>query len=782
MIGRLVRMIGWRTLANLSLLLAVLGSLGWGLSTATRGLERSLIWAIILPGLILAIIFARTNISAGKSVFAMWLIGIAGLVFHFAGLAAPLWAMLRASGTIPDVLLTRHSWPDLAPLALTWHQFVGQLNALLTRLGVWLAALVQGSPGIDPLISTLLWSLILWLITTWAGWAIYRLRRPLPAIAPAGIVLAGALNYTQGEAILLVPLLAATLLLMALSRYEAEEQYWVRNRIDYAEDIRLDMILVIPLLVIGVTVIAAFTPSITVKQIVKIIQQVAEPIQPQVESMAESLGLEQPPAQPDALGTLRSPGLPRQHLLGSGPELSQQVVMVVQTGELPPVSTLEMLPNPPAHYYWRSLTYDIYTGRGWRTSTTESIQYKAGQPALVDISTENPSIRLVEQKVYFSQDSLGVLFATGLLVSADVDFEISWRVPAGDSADAFGASIQANSYTATSLLTLPGVNQMRVAKPVYPDWVINRYLNLPDNLPQRVRELAFDLSRSQTTPYDQALAIETYLRSYPYNLDVPTPPPTQDVADYFLFDLKQGYCDYYATAMVVLSRAAGLPARLVSGYASGSYDAPNARYVVTADNAHSWVEIYFSGIGWVEFEPTGGLPAILRREDVSEPGLSFPEPKPVRQDNLYTWLKGTSWISWSLGAGGFVILCLATVIFIDAWRWHKLPASVMLARMYQNLNEQGKHLAIAQQSGDTPFEYANRLEEKFVHLTQSGGYGKVFSAAPAEINLLVQYYTRDTYSPHPISSKEHKLAVNAWKNLRWRFLISRLTRTKRLNK
>ncbi len=779
MIARLMRLIGWRRLANLLLLLAVLGSLSWGLSAAIKGFDHSLTTAIILLGLFLAMVLAQSHGSGNRAMLILFLSGPIGLVIYFAGLVNPWWAILRSYGSIPDGLLTLHTWPDLSPLALAWHQLTGQLSALLTRIAAWSTALIQGNHGVDPLITSLLWSLAVWMITTWAGWAIFRLRRPLPAIAPAGILLAGVLNVTQGRAILLAPLVAATLLLMALSRYEVEEQYWVRNRIDYAEDIRLDMITVIPLLVIGLTVMAAITPSISVKQIAKFIREVAQPYQQEAESMAESLGLEQPPAIPSALGSLRSPGLPRQHLLGSGPELSQQVVMVVQTGDLPPVSTLELLPHPPGQYYWRSLTYDIYSGRGWSTSTTEAIQYKAGQPAVVDISTENPSIRMVEQAVYFSQDSPGVLFATGLLVTADIDFEVAWRAPAKEIADAFGVAIQANSYTATSLLTTASAAQLRSAAPVYPDWVLARYLTLPDSLPQRVRALAFDLTRGQTTPYDQALAIETHLRSYPYNLDVPAPPPDQDVADYFLFDLKEGYCDYYATAMVVLSRAAGLPARLVSGYASGSYDAPNARYVVTANNAHSWVEIYFSGIGWVEFEPTGGLPTITRREDENGLPQAFPEPKPVRHDEFFHWVQGISWAGWLLGTGGAALTFVLLWYLIEKWRWQRMPASIMLVRMYQRLKGQGERLAIAPQAGDTPFEYGGRLRVRFTQLTQSVKYGSVLSPAAGELDHLIQLYARDVYSPHPISANEHKQAVRTWMRLRWRLFAASLTRCAR---
>src|SRR4030095_5471201 len=131
----------------------------------------------------------------------------------------------------------------------------------------------------------------------------------------------------------------------------------------------------------------------------------------------------------------------------------------------------------------------------------------------------------------------------------------------------------------------------------------------PNSVPDRVLVLAREITKGMKNPYDKAKAIESYLRAnYPYDLEIPDPPKEQDVADYFLFDLKRGYCDYYATAMVVLARASGLPARFVSGYSSGSYDAMNAQYIIRDLNAHSWVEIYFPEIGWIEFEPTASQP------------------------------------------------------------------------------------------------------------------------------------------------------------------------------
>ncbi len=107
------------------------------------------------------------------------------------------------------------------------------------------------------------------------------------------------------------------------------------------------------------------------------------------------------------------------------------------------------------------------------------------------------------------------------------------------------------------------------------------------------------------SPYTKAVRIETYLRnSYPYTLEVPAPPKGRDVVDYFLFEAPGGFCSYYASAMTVLLRAAGVPSRLVTGYAMDEYESTLNAYHVTAADAHAWVEVYFTEFGWVEFEPT----------------------------------------------------------------------------------------------------------------------------------------------------------------------------------
>jgi transglutaminase-like putative cysteine protease len=137
-----------------------------------------------------------------------------------------------------------------------------------------------------------------------------------------------------------------------------------------------------------------------------------------------------------------------------------------------------------------------------------------------------------------------------------------------------------------------------------------RYLSYPLDLPERVKELAYSITKDKTNQYDKVKAVEEYLRRLPYSLDVPPVPAGRDFVDYFLFDLKKGYCTHYATAMAVMLRTIGIPTRYVVGFKMPHFTNKNGEYVITMAEAHSWVEVYFDDYGWVTFEPTPYYPSI----------------------------------------------------------------------------------------------------------------------------------------------------------------------------
>jgi hypothetical protein len=145
--------------------------------------------------------------------------------------------------------------------------------------------------------------------------------------------------------------------------------------------------------------------------------------------------------------------------------------------------------------------------------------------------------------------------------------------------------------------------------------VAERYLQLPETITDRTYELAHGISEEHDNPYDRTVAVIEYLRdTITYANSVPVPPTGQDPVDWVLFDLKEGFCNYYATSAIILLRAMGIPARWAVGYAQGEYDAASQTYIVRQREAHSWPEVFFSGVGWVEFEPTTSQPDLVRPE------------------------------------------------------------------------------------------------------------------------------------------------------------------------
>ena len=141
----------------------------------------------------------------------------------------------------------------------------------------------------------------------------------------------------------------------------------------------------------------------------------------------------------------------------------------------------------------------------------------------------------------------------------------------------------------------------------YPEYITDSYLRLPeyghsgDQRPGQPDRRGY----GATNPYDQAIAIQNYLRSnFTYQLDAGPAPDGRDIVDYFLFDSQVGRCDHYASSMAVMLRTLGVPTRIVTGLAPVPFDSEMSGYVYRGRNAHAWVEVYFPGYGWIPFEPT----------------------------------------------------------------------------------------------------------------------------------------------------------------------------------
>jgi transglutaminase-like putative cysteine protease len=470
-------------------------------------------------------------------------------------------------------------------------------------------------------------------------------------------------------------------------------------------------------------------------------------------------------------------GLPRQHLIGLSPALSQTVVFTVSTGEVVPSDNGIIREAVPRHY-WRWLTYDLYNGQGWTSSPTENISYAANQ-AVIPITGER--YKVIHQQVEKASTQDNRLYWSGSLARVAQPFDVNWRTPPESlgsgvtpilSVDMLGALAKKQKYEADSLVPVISENQLRNSSQTYPDEIRTRYLTLPETIPQRVLDLALELTTDTSNPYDKAKAIEAHLRTYPYSLEVTPPPSDRDVADYFLFDLKTGYCDYYATSMVVLARAAGLPARLVIGYSSGVYNALMGEYIVREANAHSWVEVYFAGFGWVEFEPTASQLPITLPAELPEEDTPSTTPFPI-----ITGLGANAQArqGYSIKQDLPLIATLLTFIISVAVLWFLrtqglLRAHGSIGSIYEYVYYHGKKIYKDAPLHETPSIFSDKLQGRL-----RTGY-RWLAPAPDEIRFLTDLFLQETYSPHPITKDERMYAVKVWRKLFWRFLYARVIR------
>jgi transglutaminase-like putative cysteine protease len=757
------RRAGARAFWGLALLLGTLLSLAAGIAAASEAgavgsqTETAIVWPFLFLGALLAWLTAGLPLRDRQGL-ALLLLGGLGLVFlHIGRLGNVVSTFARGLAQVPWHAWLSGAWllPDVG-LGDRLAELSAAAQALILRLLLWSRTTLAGQPIYDPLVNALLWSSAFWGIATWAGWTLRRRGQPLPALFPAGAILALTAAYTDRAVVFLVLFLSLLWSGEVLLAHLRREQDWSLARIDTPElNIEISMTAIGVAIVLGAA--ALMTPSLSVQRLAEALRSWRAEVLGERAPLGEALGLRPRAARSSSFDTYRNAGLARSHLVGSGPELSQEVVLWVSlegfspTGGLPPDVQVERV-SPP-RLYWRTLTYDLYSGRGWYTGDTEEVAYPAGASQSEAHASFYPEGVRYRQQVRVFSSSSGLLHHTGELLSADHPYRVAWRGPG----DVFGALIEADTYLVDSLLPSATGRQLHQAGIDYPAELL-RYLALPPELPSRIRELALDLTITLPNPYDRALAIESYLRAIPYTLDLPPPPPGVDIVDHYLFDLQEGYCDYAASAMVVLARAAGLPARLVIGYASGTWDASQARFTVTAADAHAWPEIFFPGIGWVEFEPTGGLPAIARDLDTDPTGTfaALPELPP-----LGSGLRQLFDPQWTLPAVSLLIaLAIATLSLAYAfptWRLRRLAPERAVMEVYRWLHRYGDRLAVERPPGVTPHEYSSLLVERFGHQAP---------VAPEQVQFLTDLYARQVYSPHLARSTERDQAVQAWLRLR----------------
>lgn len=681
------------------------------------------------------------------------------------------WLLLLSVGLGLSVFLLARLWPPPDVLQAGRTAILGHAEQALAlfgdRVAGWLRAVVRGGRSTETMGFAFGLTVAGWCLGAFLGWSTARLGRPILGLTALGVALALTTYFGRAGVYWVVAFVGVATVAVAIAQYSLMEAGWDRRGTDYSGEVRAELLVYAGTASLLLMSIAFALPAINVRAIADSFRR-----QPAISEAEETLsrvfaGVAQPsrPVEEVARGG-RVGVLPRSFLLGSAPELLEDVVLTARVSAPPDV------PNPPPGVHWRATSYDVYTGRGWLCSPEQEEPVDPGSPIPLPDSELAAAVTLT-QTIAVAEPSRTTFYTLGRILWVNRPAVAYW-LGVDDLVRVRDAAPTVTAYTAESLITLPSVDALRAARlEDVPPSLLARYTELPGGIPPRVAALAREVAgldaaagEAAISPYDQARALEAFLQQYPYSLDVGLPPPDGDMVDYFLFDLQTGFCDYYATAMVVMARSLGLPARLAIGFLP---QPPNEQgeQVLRQIDSHSWAEVYFAGYGWIEFDPTAPIPgqsyaaATMAPPDADPaavatavPPVAVPDRAPRRD------------VPWPLVATIAVATLALTAAWVRRWRWrHARPSGLdPVQAMYYDLQSESARLGFSPRESQTPSEFVAGLVAQVRRLDPTAVNGSV---APA-LQQMGDLYSRHQYSPPASHSAAQQAADVAavWPPLR----------------
>ncbi len=635
------------------------------------------------------------------------------------------------------------------PSYATWNE---KMLIMESRLGRWAAAVSSGGQGTDALLFAMLLCVMAFLVGYIASWSVFAKHEPWGAIIPAGAALLLNQFYAppQSGILLMLFLLAGMLLLVRITLLRRQEG-WRKHSIRFANDIGFDFI----------------TYGVVFSGIVILASWLVPPTAPGPEWFSGITDTVRGPWQDLSDAVSRSFSTVRQVNTGGPTTMFGSSLSMggpIRLGDRPVLDI-----QASQGRYWRAVVFDKYTGSGWVSAASQSASLNAWDDSLKLLPQSATREITQTVKVLMTGDNLVVSGTEPLKVSEAVDARYSLlRISQNSGYDDISSlRIQrrlkaGDTYTVVSVVSGADEDTLRHAPTTYPPDIRQRYLQLPNTVPQRVRDLSIKLTVDQPNNYDKARAIEEYLRAnIKYNDNVAAIPDGRDGVDYTLFDRPEGYCNYYASAMAVMAREIGIPARVVSGYSNG--DSQDGVYHINEGQAHTWPELYFANLGWIPFEPTANKSEIQRPVKRAEPTVTHDVPSgpdfiptrsprisPRNLDNqddgslgrrsLIPWPSGTAGIAASTITGLLVIGIFALGMVQFSWT-RRMRLLSPAARAWEEMYRLARLVGYNDRDQATPFERAAELS-------------RALPDAEPHIHDVTDLYVRERYGAHNLSPEE----------------------------
>jgi transglutaminase-like putative cysteine protease len=659
------------------------------------------------------------------------------------------------------------------------------------QVGAWWDRITDGTASSDPSFYLILICLLMWITGGWLAWCVLRWRKPMLGLIPGAAAFAtNVLNVPAEQNGYTLAMLVLTLALLLWTNYTGSIASAIRASVKLTGDARWDfwesgLVAMAALIVLGIMLPPLSTADRTLDLESGVFSGWAQ--------------LQQRLSHP---GIFTSSG-------GSG--VTGFTDDVKLSGSLQRTRDVVFTYSVVGDYassarYFRGLDETFQIGSEWRFANGNGVRVTLPKNQVPVYSDDYQKLAVAAFNVKMLRPPIGnpdILFYPGQLYKID-RVTLAAQVPLPPSADIAGlysvdrlASLQPASssgkYVVTVEYSTATLSQLENAGSNYPEWV-SQFSTLPrfgyrsPGLLKKIHELALQIvnTAGAVTPYDQAVAIESYLRdprNFTYTLDVKT-PDGYDPLDYFLFTSHRGYCEFFATAMGDMLRSLGIPTRLVNGFGPGTFDpSPSVNaFVVRGEDAHTWVEVYFPApagstqpYGWIPFEPTadGNYYTIQRgqtggslclRDDGCDTPNSTPtlpgavtNPKSTRNERPDANAGGSggglrvgSIDASTLTRIGAVLVALLLLLLVAASRYLR-PRTVMA--VWRRMLTLAGLAGVERPPGETPLELGRRLQRNFPEASDSLG-------------ALTSGFVVAAYAPPEVAATARPSVMEAWAALR----------------
>jgi len=804
---------------TLGLLICMFATVAWSLQLADWGNSPSLLPTLTAAS-VAGLVFSRSRVP--------WPLGhLASLPFGFA---VVMWqATLRADGG----------------------NVVARGFDVWERFSTWLEAARSGGVSTDTLPFTLLFLSAAWLVGYAATWPVFRWRSPWAAILLLGVSILTSLSYRMHrfEYTFFYFVIAAFALFIHMTAVRRMAQ-WRSDGTPFPAGIRWltvrDALLFGPLVVL----LAAFLPlwepqQATVRRAWEVVQSPIDPLrEPASRLLAGIRGRDAGPlrafnATLPFRGPIRLSEQPVMRVWSAYPTYhvgrvydtytsggwvngaTEERVVGPRTGARAPDPPYEAL-EPVRQTVEPLFNATAVLPGGLLSEADRDVRVEVLKPMEfpIDLGPEGLDPSLPADVLAFgwrvreafvdtdelpvdARSALGRIPSRGLVWRASVGrggelvaLSVRRAIPesAAQVSARFDPPVAANrSYSMTAFVSTASDGELKAAGTDYPPWVTDRYLQLPESLPQRVRALADGIVAlaGAESPFEKTLALAEYLSAQVYSQEIQGPDRGQDGVDYFLFETAdeacpsdkrdcdatraKGYSQYFGSALTVLLRSVGVPARMVAGFGPGEFVTTAGAYLVRGSDRHGWSQVFFPRYGWIDVEATPGAAAPGR--GVPTPHLAPPRPMlgipPGEEDQLLydediealeelmrlarmRALQageegGDGWpVAPVAGGLGGAVGVLALVYLL--WHWG-LRGMKSPERAYARVTRLGAALGLGRPAHYTPSEYAGLLSE-------------TLPSSARDIAGIVARYEAQVYGRADVAGDEERELEMEWRRVR----------------